>query len=93
MKEIDGKGNIVMVTGVPGTSTDTILYESAMKVFNRDPDIKIIATVNGMWSQATARAELVEGDRHSPLERDQRYLGPGGLHGISHDAGRSRYRR
>lgn len=58
VKEIDGKGNIVMVTGVPGTSTDTIRNESAMKVFKRYPDIKIIATVNGMWSQATARAEL-----------------------------------
>ncbi|TPM24652.1 substrate-binding domain-containing protein [Mesorhizobium sp. B2-3-5] len=58
VKEIGGKGNIVMVTGVPGTSTDTIRNQSAMKVFAQHPDVKIIATVNGMWSQATARSEL-----------------------------------
>ncbi|MBG0511014.1 ABC transporter substrate-binding protein [Agrobacterium sp. MOPV5] len=59
-KQINYKGNIVMVTGVPGTSVDTKRNEGAEKVFKKYPDIKIIARVVGMWSQATARSELTK---------------------------------
>ncbi|HWA45863.1 MAG TPA: sugar ABC transporter substrate-binding protein [Hypericibacter adhaerens] len=58
VKAMNGKGNIVLVTGVPGTSTDTLRTEAAMEVFKKYPDIHIIANVVGMWSEATARSEL-----------------------------------
>jgi ribose transport system substrate-binding protein len=58
--ELHGKGNIVVITGVPGTSVDTQRTEAAMKVFAQHPDMKIIANTSGMWSQAVARQKLSE---------------------------------
>jgi ribose transport system substrate-binding protein len=56
--KLGGKGNVVMVTGVPGTTVDTLRNEGAKEVFAKHPDIKVIAEANGMWSQAVARTEL-----------------------------------
>jgi ribose transport system substrate-binding protein len=56
--KIGGKGNIVYITGVPGTSVDTARTKAANDVFAKYPGIKVIATANGMWSQAVARTEL-----------------------------------
>lgn len=58
VKKMNGKGNIVMVTGVPGTSVDTARTEAAKEVFAKNPGIKIVGSVVGMWSQAVARTEL-----------------------------------
>ncbi|HTJ93368.1 MAG TPA: substrate-binding domain-containing protein, partial [Pararobbsia sp.] len=57
-KTLGGKGNIVMITGVPGTSVDRQRTEAAKEVFAKYPNIKIIAEGTGMWSQATAKTEL-----------------------------------
>ena len=56
--KIKGKGSVVMITGVPGTSVDTLRNSSARAVFAKYPDIKIVSEANGMWSQALARTEL-----------------------------------
>ncbi|GIX14572.1 MAG: sugar ABC transporter substrate-binding protein [Paracoccaceae bacterium] len=58
VEKLGGKGNIVMVTGVPGTSVDTLRTRAAKEVFARHPGINIIAEAVGMWSQAVARTEL-----------------------------------
>lgn len=55
---LGGKGNIVAITGVPGTSVDTQRTEAAKEVFSKHPDIRIVAEAPGMWSQAVARTEL-----------------------------------
>lgn len=57
-KTINGKGNIVMINGVPGTSVDRARTEAAKAVFAKYPGIKIVAEGTGMWSQATAKTEL-----------------------------------
>ena len=57
-KKLNGKGNIVVITGVPGTSVDMQRTKAAKEVFAKYPDIKIIAEAVGMWSQAVARTEL-----------------------------------
>ena len=54
-EKLGGKGNIVVLTGVPGTSVDTQRTEAAKEVFAKYPDIKIIAEAPGMWSQAVSR--------------------------------------
>lgn len=56
--KLGGKGNIVALTGVPGTSVDTLRTAAAKEVFAKHPDIKIVAEAVGMWSQAVARTEL-----------------------------------
>lgn len=59
-KAMNHKGNLIFVTGVPGTSVDTERNEAAHAVFAKYPDIKIVAQPNGMWSQAVARKALTE---------------------------------
>ncbi len=56
--KLGGKGNVVMVTGVPGTTVDDLRNAGAKEVFAKHPDINVVAEVNGMWSQAVARTEL-----------------------------------
>jgi ribose transport system substrate-binding protein len=51
-------GNIVAITGVPGTSVDTLRTKAAKEVFAKHPNVKIVAEAIGMWSQAVARTEL-----------------------------------
>jgi ribose transport system substrate-binding protein len=58
VKKLSGKGNVVVINGVPGTSVDTLRTKAAKEVFAKHPDIKIVAEANGMWSQAVARTEL-----------------------------------
>jgi ribose transport system substrate-binding protein len=58
VKKLNGKGDIVVVTGVPGTSVDDQRTKAAKEVFAKNPDIKIVGEAVGMWSQAVARTEL-----------------------------------
>jgi ribose transport system substrate-binding protein len=60
VKQLGGKGNIVVITGVPGTSVDTARTKAAKDVFAKHPGIHIIAEGVGMWSQAVARTELAK---------------------------------
>ena len=59
-KRLGGKGNVVMMTGVPGTSVDTGRTDAALAVFKQDPGIHVIAEGVGLWSQAVARQELAK---------------------------------
>ncbi|WP_292510296.1 sugar ABC transporter substrate-binding protein [Mesorhizobium sp.] len=58
VKKLNGKGNIVILTGVPGTSVDDQRTKAAKAVFAKYPNIKIVGEAVGMWSQAVARTEL-----------------------------------
>ncbi|SFJ74087.1 ribose transport system substrate-binding protein [Bosea sp. OK403] len=58
VKKLNGKGNIIAITGVPGTSVDTLRTKAAKEVFAKNPGIKIVNEAVGMWSQAVARTEL-----------------------------------
>jgi ribose transport system substrate-binding protein len=60
VKKLDGKGNIVVLTGVPGTSVDTQRTAAAKEVFAKYPGLHIVAEGVGMWSQAVARTELTK---------------------------------
>jgi ribose transport system substrate-binding protein len=52
---IGGKGNIIMVTGVEGTTVNAERNQGAKEVFANYPDIKIVAEVNGKWDPGTAQ--------------------------------------
>lgn len=58
VKQLDGKGKVIMINGVPGTTVDVLRIEGAKEVFAKNPGIEIVAEANGMWSQAVARTEL-----------------------------------
>src|SRR4051812_6110725 len=59
-KELNGKGNIIFMGGIPGTLVDTRRNEAAKYTFAEYPDIKIIAETPSMWNPATARQKLSE---------------------------------
>jgi ribose transport system substrate-binding protein len=53
-KKLGGKGNVIMVTGVAGTSVDEDRNKGADSVWAQNPDIKVINRFTGMWDSATA---------------------------------------
>src|SRR5439155_14230580 len=55
VKKLNGKGKIVILTGVPGTSVDTLRTKAAKEVFAKNPGIEVVAEAVGMWSQAVTR--------------------------------------
>ena len=59
-QRMNHKGNLIFITGVPGTTVDTERNDAAHQVFKKYPDIKIVAEPNGMWSAAIARKALTE---------------------------------
>lgn len=60
VKQLNGKGNVVMITGIQGTSVDTQRKGAAKEVFAKYPDIHIVAEANGHWTQSGARDELTK---------------------------------
>jgi ribose transport system substrate-binding protein len=58
VSQLHGKGNIVLINGVPGTSVDLLRQQGEMDILKTYPNIHIVAQANGMWSQAVARTEL-----------------------------------
>jgi ribose transport system substrate-binding protein len=53
-KKLNGKGNVIMVTGVAGTYVDQDRNKGADEVWARNPDIKVVNRYTGMWDSATA---------------------------------------
>ena len=53
-KKLDGKGNVIMVTGVAGTSVDEDRNKGADEVWSKNPGIKVVNRYTGMWDSATA---------------------------------------
>jgi ribose transport system substrate-binding protein len=48
--KLDGKGRIIILEGIPSTvNTDRV--EAAMEVFDKHPDIEVLASQSGMWNR------------------------------------------
>jgi ribose transport system substrate-binding protein len=54
VKKMNGKGNVIMVTGVAGTFVDEDRNKGADTVWAQHPDIKVVNRYTGMWDSATA---------------------------------------
>ncbi|HKO24182.1 MAG TPA: sugar ABC transporter substrate-binding protein [Chloroflexota bacterium] len=52
---LHGKGNVIMVTGVPGTHVDEQRNKGAEAVWKAHPGIKVIARYTGMWDSGVAQ--------------------------------------
>lgn len=55
---LGGKGNIVMVTGVPGNTADVQRVQAAKDVLKDYPDINVLTSVPGSWDEAKARQAM-----------------------------------
>ncbi len=53
-KKLNGKGNVIMVTGVAGTFVDQDRNKGADAVWAENPGIKVVNRYTGMWDSATA---------------------------------------
>jgi ribose transport system substrate-binding protein len=55
VNRLHGKGNVIMVTGVPGTFVDQQRNKGADSVWKKSPGIKVVARYTGMWDSSTAQ--------------------------------------
>jgi ribose transport system substrate-binding protein len=53
--QMHGTGNVVMVTGVAGTSVDTDRNNGVESVIKKYPNMKIVAHYSGSWDSSTAQ--------------------------------------
>ncbi len=55
VEQMGGKGNIVVLNGIAGNSSNNDRWGGAKSVFDANPDIKILADANCDWDQAKAQ--------------------------------------
>jgi ribose transport system substrate-binding protein len=67
-KEIGGKGNILMVSGIPGFASSDSFNVGAKKAFAEHPDIKIVGDVAGKWTDQVAQVEVQKFLATNPAE-------------------------
>jgi ribose transport system substrate-binding protein len=58
VQKLNGKGNIVQITGLPGNTADTMRQDAAKDVLKKNPNIKVLASVPGKWDQAAAQSVM-----------------------------------
>lgn len=58
VKEMNGKGNVLLVRGEAGTTIDSGEYQGWMDVLKKYPQIKVAGTVYGDWDEATAQSAV-----------------------------------
>lgn len=56
--ELGGSGRIVALNGIAGVPTSDIRYQGAKGVFDANPGIEVVSTVDGGWDQATAKTAV-----------------------------------
>lgn len=56
--QLDGKGNVVVMTGIAGASTSDVMQAGAEAVFARYPDINVLDLQPGNWSTAEAKTVM-----------------------------------
>ena len=55
VKKLNGKGNVIMVTGVAGTYDDEQRNKGADRVWAKNPGIKVVARYTGNWDTAASQ--------------------------------------
>lgn len=56
--EIGKKGNVLIVEGIPGTSASDSQDKGIKLALKKYPDVKIVGSVAGMWTDQIAQAEV-----------------------------------
>jgi ribose transport system substrate-binding protein len=57
-KKLGGKGNVLEVRGIAGVSVDDDIHKGIVDTFAKYPDIKIVGSVHGNWTQTIAQKEV-----------------------------------
>jgi ribose transport system substrate-binding protein len=56
--QLGGKGNVLVVEGIPGTSGSDSQNRGVIAGLESSPDIKIVGSVAGMWTDQVAQGEV-----------------------------------
>jgi ribose transport system substrate-binding protein len=56
--EIKGKGNVLIVEGIPGASASDSQNKGVLQALKKYPDIKVVGSVAGMWTDQVAQSEI-----------------------------------
>lgn len=56
--KLGGGGKILAINGIAGIPTSDLRYQGAKAVFDANPDIEIVATIDGSWDQATTKTAV-----------------------------------
>lgn len=57
-KEIGGKGNVLIVEGIPGASASDSQNTGILRALKNHPDIKVVGSLAGMWTDQVAQSEI-----------------------------------
>lgn len=57
-KRLNDKGNVLEVRGMPGTSVDHNIHKGIVKGLSKYPNIKIVGSVYGKWTQTVAQKQV-----------------------------------
>jgi ribose transport system substrate-binding protein len=57
-QKLGGKGNLLEIRGIAGTSVDTDIDRGLRSEITKFPDLKIVGSVHGNWTQSIAQKEV-----------------------------------
>ncbi len=57
-KQLGGKGNLLEVRGIAGTSVDNDIHQGIIDELAKYPGLKIVGSVHGNWTQSIAQKEV-----------------------------------
>lgn len=59
-EQLDGKGNILMVRGLPGNTIDEDIFAGVNEVLDEYPEMSIVGEVYGEWTESVAQQEVAK---------------------------------
>ena len=69
-EQIGKKGNVLVVEGIPGTSTSDSIDRGIKAGLAKYPDVKIVGDVAGMWTDQVAQSEVQKWLANHPGDLD-----------------------
>jgi len=67
---LEGSGNIMTVQGIPGTSGSAQIEAGGNAIFERCPNIDIVADFAGEWSESVAKTGMLQALSTNPQQLD-----------------------
>lgn len=56
--KLGGSGRIIAINGIAGIPTSDLRYAGAQAVFDENPGIEVVSTIDGGWDQATTKTAV-----------------------------------
>ncbi|MBX6324109.1 MAG: substrate-binding domain-containing protein, partial [Rhodospirillaceae bacterium] len=57
-QKLNGKGSVLEIRGIAGVSVDDDIHKGIVDTFAKYPDIKVVGSVHGNWTQTIAQKEV-----------------------------------